>query len=63
MKVKFELEDMEGVENLTPSKKYQYKGDKYGGVIFDDVGHELIIALNSNSAHLNHRTCWELIEL
>jgi len=65
MHVKFELEDMCGVEDLTPGKHYEVSSISDNGLfarIVDDVEAQISVLIDGDvSGHLDGRAAWEIV--
>ncbi len=62
MKVKFELDDMTGVVDLTAGKDYWLL---HGNSVLDDSGRKIIIVAPGwgfKCPHLNERAEWEVVK-
>ena len=63
MKVKFNLDDMTGIEHLTSGKEYESCDG--GESIIDDIGRVTEIVTTKypfNCSHLDDRAKWEIVK-
>ena len=67
MKVKFNLDDMEGINHLTSGKEYLVVSIVNPSLVIiqNDIDHSIGVLLNNtlfNCAHLKKRTAWKKVD-